>query len=212
MERKALFITFEGPEGAGKSTQVAMLLDFLKKNNRPAVTTREPGGTALAEKIREVVKGHDGNEKMHDRTELLLMEAARSQHVQEFILPRLESGVSVICDRFSDSTIAYQGGARGLDKDDILFLNRFAAVGLVPDLTFLLDLSPEDGLARTRKRSETAGQFDRFEAEKIDFHRTVRRSFLELAEVEPERIKVIDAARDQRSVHEDIVRIINEFI
>ena len=188
------------------------MLDFLKKNNRPAVTTREPGGTALAEKIREVVKGHDGNEKMHDRTELLLMEAARSQHVQEFILPRLESGVSVICDRFSDSTIAYQGGARGLDKDDILFLNRFAAVGLVPDLTFLLDLSPEDGFARTRKRSETAGQFDRFEAEQIDFHRTVRRSFLELAEAEPERIKVIDAARDQRSVHEDIVRIINEFI
>ena len=140
------------------------------------------------------------------------MEAARSQHVQEFILPRLESGVSVICDRFSDSTIAYQGGARGLDKDDILFLNRFAAVDLVPDLTFLLDLSPEDGFARTRKRSETAGQFDRFEAEKIDFHRTVRRSFLELAEAEPERIKVIDAARDQRSVHEDIVRIINEFI
>ena len=211
-KKRGLFITFEGPEGAGKSTQVAMLLDFLTKNGCPAVTTREPGGTALAEKIREVVKGHDGKEKMHDRTELLLMEAARSQHVQEFILPRLESGVSVICDRFSDSTMAYQGGARGLDKGDILFLNSFAAVGLVPDLTFLLDLSPEDGFARTRKRSETAGQFDRFEAEKIDFHRTVRRSFLELAEAEPERIKVVNAARDQMSVHEDIVRIIHEFI
>ena len=211
-KKRGFFITFEGPEGAGKSTQVALLSEFLTKNGCQVVTTREPGGTALAEKIREVVKGHDGSEKMHDRTELLLMEAARSQHVQEFILPQLEAGVTVICDRFSDSTLAYQGGARGLDSGEIVFLNRFAAVGLVPDLTFLLDLSPEDGFSRTRKRSETAGQFDRFEAEKIDFHRSVRSAFLALAEAEPGRIKVIDAFRDQQSVHEDIVRIVNEFI
>ena len=211
-KKRGLFITFEGPEGAGKSTQVAKLLEFLTQKGYSVVATREPGGTALAEKIREVVKGHDGSEKMHDRTELLLMEAARSQHVQELILPRLEAGVSVICDRFSDSTLAYQGGARGLDMKDIAFLNSFASVGIAPDVTFLLDLSPEDGFARTRKRSETAGQFDRFEAEKIDFHRSVRRSFLSLAAAEPERIKIIDASRDPQSIHEDIVRIINEFV
>ena len=211
-KKRGIFITFEGPEGAGKSTQVSMLLDFLLKKGCPAVATREPGGTALAEKIREVVKGHDGDEKMHDRTELLLMEAARSQHVMEFIRPNLDKGVTVICDRFSDSTLAYQGGARGLDGADIAFLNAFASAGLMPDLTFLLDISPENGFARTRGRAETAGKFDRFEAEKIDFHHTVRRSFLEIAEKEPERVKVIDASRDPQSVHEDIVRVLNELI
>ena len=211
-KKRGFFITFEGPEGAGKSTQVSMLLDFLSKKGCPAIATREPGGTALAEKIREVVKGHDGSEKMHDRTELLLMEAARAQHVNVLIRPQLENGVTFICERFSDSTLAYQGGARGMDVNDIAFLNTFASSGLVPDLTFLLDISPENGFSRTRKRSETAGQFDRFEAEDIEFHRTVRRSFLKIAEQEPGRVKIIDASRNQQSVHEDIVRLINELI
>lgn len=211
-EKRGIFITFEGPEGAGKSTQVKMLLDFLNRNGCPAVATREPGGTALAEKIREVVKGHAGSEKMHPETELLLMEAARSQHAREFILPHLEKGIAVICDRYSDSTIAYQGGARGISGEDISFLNGFASANTLPDLTFLLDISPESGFARTRHRSETAGKFDRFEAEKIDFHHSVRRCFLELASQEPHRIKVVDADQAPQSVHEDIVRIYNEFI
>ena len=210
--KRGLFITFEGPEGAGKSTQVARLLAYFEKNGCPARATREPGGTALAEKIREVVKGHDGAEKMHPRTELLLMEAARAQHVRELILPVLAEGTTVICDRFSDSTLAYQGGARGIGCKEIAMLNDFASEELHPDLTFLLDLSPESGFARTRKRSETAGQFDRFEAEKIDFHRAVRAFFLQQAAAEPGRIKVIDADQDPDSVHEQIVRIVHEFI
>ena len=210
--RKALFITFEGPEGAGKSTQVGLLMEFLNQNGCPAVRTREPGGTLLAEKIREVVKGHAGAEKMHSVTELLLMEAARSQHVREFVLPQLEQGVTVICDRFSDSTIAYQGGARGIRRSDIVFLNDFASAGRKPDLTFLLDLTPEAGFLRAGKRVETAGQYDRFEAEDIMFHRSVRNTFLQLAGEEPQRIKVIDADRSVQEVHLDIIRITNEFI
>ena len=166
----------------------------------------------LAEKIREVVKGHAGAEKMHAVTELLLMEAARSQHVREFVLPQLEQGVTVICDRFSDSTIAYQGGARGIRRSDIVFLNDFASAGRKPDLTFLLDLTPEAGFLRAGKRVETAGQYDRFEAEDIMFHRSVRNTFLQLAGEEPQRIKVIDADRSVQEVHLDIIRITNEFI
>lgn len=211
-KNRGFFITFEGPEGAGKSTQVAMLLEYFKKNGIPAVTTREPGGTALAEKIREVVKGHCGSEKLHPETELLLMEAARSQHVREFILPQLEKGITVICDRFSDSSLAYQGGARGIGESSIKWLNSFASAELAPDLTFLLDLTPESGFARTRKRAETAGCFDRFEAEKIDFHHSVRQSFLALAAAEPERIMVIDADRCAETVHADIVRVTDEFV
>ena len=140
--KRGIFITIEGPEGAGKSTQVGLLMEFLNQNGCPAVRTREPGGTLLAEKIREVVKGHAGAEKMHSVTELLLMEAARSQHVREFVLPQLEQGVTVICDRFSDSTIAYQGGARGIRRSDIVFLNDFASAGRKPDLTFLQYVPP----------------------------------------------------------------------
>ena len=210
--KRGIFITIEGPEGAGKSTQVGLLMEFLNQNGCPAVRTREPGGTLLAEKIREVVKGHAGAEKMHAVTELLLMEAARSQHVREFVLPQLEQGVTVICDRFSDSTIAYQGGARGIRRSDIVFLNDFASAGRKPDLTFLLDLTPEAGFLRAGKRVETAGQYDRFEAEDIMFHRSVRNPFLQLAGEEPQRIKVIDADRSVQEVHLDIIRITNEFI
>ena len=210
--KRGIFITIEGPEGAGKSTQVGLLMEFLNQNGCPAVRTREPGGTLLAEKIREVVKGHAGAEKMHAVTELLLMEAARSQHVREFVLPQLEQGVTVICDRFSDSTIAYQGGARGIRRSDIVFLNDFASAGRKPDLTFLLDLTPEAGFLRAGKRVETAGQYDRFEAEDIMFHRSVRNTFLQLAGEEPQRIKVIDADRSVQEVHLDIIRITNEFI
>ena len=206
-KNRGFFITFEGPEGAGKSTQVAMLLEYFKKNGIPAVTTREPGGTALAEKIREVVKGHSGSEKLHPETELLLMEAARSQHVREFILPQLEKGITVICDRFSDSTCAYQGGARKMDKAVIDYLNDYASNGRKPDLTFLLDLSPEEGFRRISTREKEG--FDRFENEKMDFHRMVRQAFLEKAKADPERIVVIDAACERDVIAEKIIQVVN---
>ena len=160
------FITFEGPEGSGKSTQVRKLAEHFAARGREVLVTREPGGTPLAERMRTLVKNFDGPEKMHASTELLLMEAARAQHVREKIRPALAAGTIVICDRFADSTTAYQGGARGIEPPAIDFLNRFAMAECVPDLTFLLDLPPEIGFARTSIREETRGEHDRFEEEK----------------------------------------------
>ena len=207
-ENKGFFITFEGPEGAGKSSQVAMLAEYLTGCGRECVITREPGGTCLAEKIREVVKSHNTGEKVHDATELLLMEAARAQHVREKILPALENGKVVICDRFSDSTSAYQGGARKLPQDTIDFLNDFASNGRKPDLTILLDLSPEAGFARIASR-ESEG-YDRFENEKIDFHKQVREAFLAIAAKEPQRFCVIDAELSRNEIAEKIRQVIND--
>ena len=165
----------------------------------------------MAEKLRETVKNRpDGNETVHPETELLLMEAARVQHVEEVIRPALASGVSVICDRFYDSTSAYQGGARNVDMNTIDFLNSYAVSGCHPDLTILLDLPVECGFERTSKREQTVGKFDRFEQENIDFHRTVRKSFLQLAEKYPERIKVVDAMRSREEIAQDVEKLIDE--
>ena len=209
---RGYFITFEGPEGAGKSSQIQMLGEALRSAGREVVCTREPGGTPLAEEIREVVKGHQSGETVHPVTELLLMEAARCQHVQEVIKPALQAGKVVLCDRFYDSTTAYQGGGRGLDREAIAFLNRFACDGVVPDLTLLLDLPPERGFERTGERAETQGEYDRFEAEKLDFHQRVRAEFLALAECEPQRVKVISADRDRQAVQRDIRRLVDELV
>ena len=211
MER-GYFITFEGPEGAGKSSQIQMLGEALRFAGREVVCTREPGGTPLAEAIREVVKGHQSGETVHPVTELLLKEAARSQHVREVIRPALQAGKVVLCDRFYDSTTAYQGGGRGLDREAIAFLNRFASDGVVPDLTLLLDLPPERGFERTGERAETQGEYDRFEAEKLDFHQRVRTEFLALAECEPQRVKVISADLDRETVQRDIRRLVDELV
>ncbi len=193
-KNNGFFITFEGPEGAGKSSQVRRLAEYLESKGISCLLTREPGGTELAEKLRAVIKSHNGPEKVHDETELLLMEAARAQHVREVILPALSEGKAVICDRFSDSTTAYQGGARKLPIKTIEFLNDFASASRKPDLTFLMDLPPETGFERIKKR-ESEG-FDRFENENLDFHRAVRNAFLEAARKEPQRIKIIDATLD----------------
>lgn len=193
-KNSGFFITFEGPEGAGKSSQVRRLAEYLESKGISCLLTREPGGTDLAEKLRAVIKSHNGPEKVHDETELLLMEAARAQHVREVILPALDAGKAVICDRFSDSTTAYQGGARNLPIKTIEFLNDFASASRKPDLTFLMDLPPEVGFERIKKR-ESEG-FDRFENENMDFHRSVRNAFLEAARKEPQRIKIIDATLD----------------
>ena len=204
---KGFFITFEGPEGAGKSSQVARLAEYLTNRGRECLITREPGGTDLAEDIRKVIKSHNTQEKVHDATELLLIEAARAQHVREKILPALEEGKVVICDRFSDSTCAYQGGARKMDKAVIDYLNDYASNGRKPDLTFLLDLSPEEGFRRISTREKEG--FDRFENEKMDFHRMVRQAFLEKAKAEPERIVVIDAACERDVIAEKIIQVVN---
>jgi dTMP kinase len=210
--RRGWFITFEGPEGAGKSSQIQLLGAALTASGREVVITREPGGTPLAEAIRDVVKGHQGAEAVHPVTELLLMEAARSQHVSQVVIPALAAGKIVLCDRFFDSTTAYQGGGRGLDIDMIIGLNRFASQGVIPDLTLLLDLAPERGFERTGRRAETQGEYDRFELEKLDFHRRVRQIFLALAEKEPHRVKVVDADRDQAAVQRDVRKLVDELV
>ena len=210
--KRGYFITFEGPEGAGKSSQIQMLGEALRDAGREVVITREPGGTPLAEAIREVVKGHHSGEVVHPATELLLIEAARSQHVREVIKPALLDGKIVLCDRFYDSSTAYQGGGRGLARETIDMLNRFAADGAIPDLTILLDLPPERGFARTETRAETIGEYDRFEEEKLDFHRRVRAEFLALAEREPQRVKVVLADRDKEAIRQDVLRLVNELV
>lgn len=206
-KNNGFFITFEGPEGAGKSSQVAMLAQHLTERMRHCVITREPGGTELAELIRQVVKSYNGKEKVHDATELLLMEAARAQHVREKILPALDEGAVVICDRFSDSTTAYQGGARNMPQDVIDYLNDYASAKRKPDITILMDLPPEVGFARIASR-ESEG-FDRFENEKIDFHNRVRQAFLDAAAKEPQRFCVVDATLDKEVIAEKIRQVVD---
>lgn len=204
------FITFEGPEGAGKSTQIQLCAEYLRSRGLEVVTTREPGGTPLAEQLRSILKTHSGSEKLHPETELLLMESARSQHMRELILPALERGAVVLCDRFYDSTTAYQGAARNIDRDLIDDLNLFASAFRRPDMTFLLDLDVESGFRRAGKRSETAGEYDRFEAENRSFHLRVREAFLAIADAEKERVKVIDAASSPDEVFKSEVEYLNE--
>lgn len=209
-KKRGFFITFEGPEGAGKSSQIKMLAEYLSETGYDVVMTREPGGTLLAEKLRNIVKSHQGPEILHDKTELLLMEAARSQHVSEVIRPALADGKIVLCDRFYDSTSAYQGAARGLDKKYIDILNAFAVGECHPDLTFLLDISPERGFARAEKRPETQGCVDRFEEAGLNFHRKVRQGFHDIAAADPQRVKTIDADRPADVISAEIRGIVNE--
>ena len=195
MERKALFITFEGPEGAGKSTQLNLLKDYLLAAGYQVKVTREPGGTPLAEDFRGIVKHYQGEEPLYPETELLLFEAARAQHVNYVIRPALEAGCIVLCDRFTDSTEAYQGAGRALNNEFLQRLNSFATGSCTPDLTLLFDLTPEAGLARATARAAaiSADYNDRLEEEKIDFHHRVRECYLAIARREPQRVKVLDA-------------------
>ena len=196
MERKALFITFEGPEGAGKSTQIKLLQEYLESLNFQVVVTREPGGTPLAEDFRNIVKHYQGEEPLYPATELLLFEAARAQHTGYVIAPALAEGSIVLCDRFADSTEAYQGAGRSLDMKFLQDLNNFAMAECKPDLTLLFDLPVKVGMARARARvAHIADHNDRLEAEKMDFHERVRSSFLQIARREPERVKVLDATQ-----------------
>jgi dTMP kinase len=199
---KGKFITFEGIEGVGKSTNIDHFTNILRHNGVEVLTTREPGGTPAAEQIRQMVAEH-GDEPMPDIAELLLIFAARSLHVNNVIAPALSAGAWVVCDRFTDSSRAYQGGGRGLPMADIDRLADWVHGDLWPDVTILLDSSVETGLARAEARSEP----DRFESERAEFFGRVRQAYLELARAEPERFIVVDAGRDLATVKQEIGRI-----
>ncbi len=196
------FITFEGPEGAGKTTQVERLAEALRRRGYRLCVTREPGGTALGERLRDLVKHGVGPGSLTPEAEVLLFGASRAQLVREVILPCLGEGGVVICDRFADSTTVYQGLARGLDPAFIEAMHRFTVGRRWPDLTVLLDLDVEVGLARVRGRgADRPGPPDRIEAECRAFHEAVRRGFLRIARAQPDRFRVIDAGADAETVH-----------
>jgi len=202
--KKGVFITLEGIEGAGKTTHVPFIVDLLQKNNHEVITTREPGGTDLGEKIRDTLLTNKVT--INRDTELLLMFAARAQHLQEVIRPALAKGKTVICDRFTDSSYAYQSGGRGIESDKICRLVQLVHADLKPDLTLLFDLPVELGLSRANSRSKA----DRFESETIDFFQSVRDAYLKIAKSEPERVKIIDVTNDIQSIQDDINKIFLE--
>jgi len=212
MNKSGCFITFEGPEGAGKSTQLRLLKDYINEQGRECLVTREPGGTPVAEQLRAVIKHHNTNEPIFDESELFLLEAARAQHVRYLIEPAVKRGAVVLCDRFYDSTTAYQGYARGMDLEKLKFLNNFAVGTCKPTLTILLDLSPEEGFERTATREETQNIHDRFELENLDFHRAVRNGFLEIARSEPERVKIVSALGTPEEIHRKIMELVKNVI
>ena len=202
---KGRFITLEGGEGVGKSTNLAFVATLLREAGRTVDVTREPGGTPLAERVRALVVDH-ADEPMPPAAELLLMFAARSIHLENRIRPALARGAWVVCDRFTDATYAYQGGGRGADPAWIADLERRVQRGLRPDLTLLLDADPGVGLAR----AEARGAADRFEAERLAFFRDVRALYLARARAEPERFRVIDADRPLGEVQADIAAALGE--
>lgn len=197
------FITIEGSEGVGKTTQIAALRDSLLQRGLEVVVTREPGGTPRAERIRELLLTPT-DEPMPITCELLLMFAARATHIENLIRPALERGAWVVCDRFTDATYAYQGDGRGVRRDEIAALERFVQAELRPDLTLLLDAPIEIGAARAAARDGQSGVRDRFEQERRDFFERVRNSYLERARNQPGRIAVIDATADRDSVQQAI--------
>ena len=192
-----MFITIEGPEGSGKTTAVDTAVKELEKMGYQIVRTREPGGTPIAEQIRNVILDKN-NTAMDQRTEALLYAASRRQHLVEKVWPALKEGKIVVCDRYLDSSLAYQGGARGLGVDNILNVNNFATEGTFPDLPLLFDLQPELGLARIAANSNR--EVNRLDLEKLEFHKKVRDTFLELAKRYPERFVVIDASQSREEV------------
>lgn len=204
---KGFFISFEGIEGTGKSTQASLLSAYLQQHEWTVIRTREPGGTAISLKIRELLLSLD-NREMDPVTELLLYNAARVQHIREVIDPALERGEIVICDRFSDSTLAYQGYGRGIDRTMILALDKLATKGMRPDLTLLLDIDVETGLKRNREINKR----DRLELEDIAFHEKVRAGFLRMAEEEPDRIRIIDCSGSIETIHRDILKTVAAFL
>ena len=202
--KKELFITFEGIEGCGKSTQARLLKEYLKQEGKKVFLTREPGGPKISEKIREILLSVD-NKEMLPQTEVLLYMASRSQHTGEWIIPELGKGNIVISDRYYDSTFAYQGAARMIDGKLIDTIRRYATFGLVPDVTFLVDLPEKIGLSRIRVEDA-----DRLEQESMAFHKKVRNGFLNLAKIEPKRFVVLNGKKSIEEIHKDVIKVINK--
>jgi dTMP kinase len=204
MER---LITFEGIEGCGKTTQIRMAGEYLGRRHIPFISSAEPGGSALGHRIREILLNRASYE-INAEAEVFLFMAARAQHVRETIIPALRNNKLVLCDRFSDATLAYQGFGRGLDIDFIRQINILASLSLKPALTILFDLPAEEGLKRAQKRialngKETSAE-DRFEQETIEFHKKTREGYLLLAEDEPERFRIIDGSQDIATIHREV--------
>ena len=200
-----MFITIEGPEGSGKTTAVEQAVKKLEEMGYQIVRTREPGGTEIAEQIRNVILDKN-NTKMDPRTEALLYAASRRQHLVEKVWPALKEGKLVICDRYLDSSLAYQGGARGLGIDNILNINLFATENTWPDLTLLFDLDPKIGLERIGKNANR--EVNRLDLEKMEFHTKVRNTFLELAKRYPDRYVIIDASQSREEVANKTLEVI----
>jgi dTMP kinase len=210
---KGKFITLEGIEGSGKSTQIVLLANFLKSLGIRMVLTREPGGTLIGDQVRKILLD-SANTALDPKAELLLYAASRAQHLHEVILPHLESSEVVLCDRFADATLAYQGYGRKLDIALIHTLDRIVCAGLKPDVTILLDIDAATGIARARGRNNIRGLETeaRFENEAIAFHERVRQGYLALARQEPERVRIVEASRSMEDIQTEIRKIIGAII
>ncbi len=203
---KGYFITFEGPDGSGKTTQINLLKDYLIGEGYEVIMTREPGGTAIGEAIRNIILDIK-HEEMDPVTEMLLYAASRAQHVNQLIRPALEEGKTVLCDRFVDSSIAYQGVGRGLGIETVEEINKVALGGISPNITFFLDIDPEVGLERGQARGNGA---DRLELEALEFHKKVYQGFRALCSRYPHRFKRIDANADINIIHRQIINTIEQ--
>ena len=201
--KKGLFITFEGADGCGKTTQMKLLAEYLKQKGIDVILTREPGGKGLGEKVREILLNYEG--QVSDRCESFLFLADRAQNIDIIVNPAVKEGKIVLCDRHIDSTVAYQGYGRGLDIKRINMLNDIATNGQKPDLTFVFDIDVETSMKRV------GSQKDRMESAGIEFHNRVRNGYLELAKMEPQRIKVIDAAKSIDEIHQVVISFISNF-
>jgi dTMP kinase len=207
------FITFEGIEGSGKSTQILLLANHLKKTGADVQLTREPGGTPIGDQVRKILL-HPDHTALDAKAELLLYAASRAQHLREVILPALARGAVVLCDRFSDATLAYQGYGRGLDIEIIRALDRIVTAGMRPDLTLLFDIDAAGGVGRAHGRNSSRGleAEARFENEQLEFHERVRQGYLALMRQEPDRIRIVDASPPPEEVQRAVRRIVDALL
>lgn len=204
--KKGLFITLEGTEGSGKSTQIAVIKAHMEAKGHKVVCLREPGGTPIAEEIRTLLKTPRKDDNMCDKTELLLMYAARAQLVETVIKPLLSAGTNVICDRHDLSSVAYQGGGRGMNMDDINAIRKVVLGNFRPDLTIVIDLDPKIGMQRARNR----GELDRFELSQIDFFERVRNTYLEYAKTHQDFVSVVDGHKEISAVSHDVIACLDK--
>lgn len=207
--KKGLFVAFEGGEGTGKTTAIDAIYDWIKEQGIECIKTREPGGIKIAEEIRQVILDKD-NTAMDGKTEALLYAAARRQHLVEKVVPALERGAVILCDRFLDSSLAYQGYARGLGIDEVMAINKFAIDGYMPDISILFDLDPKVGLERISSNDER--EVNRLDLEKLDFHERVREGYNTVYDANKDRIVKIDAEKSRTEVQSDIKNILEPII